>query len=284
MPVDLTFLTRTVLSGKVRLHCVSAGPEDGALVLLLHGFPARWSTWRGILPVLAREGYLAVAPDLRGYGESDRPAGLDSYSVPRFVEDVLAVMSAYGRERAFVVGHDFGGGLAWMTAMQHPERVSRLAILNAIHPVGFERQIRKWSQLKKSWYIFFFLIPWIPEWWLSRKKFRFLHRSLADDGLPATVIDDLLEGVRPPGALHAAIDSIRASFRDGARKLLVPKEVDLPTLIVWGDREQHFDSVLATPPADWVPNARLEHVPQGSHWVHHDEPEAVTRLLLERFR
>ncbi len=280
----MTLQTRTVLSGSVRLHCVSEGPEDGPLVLLLHGFPARWSTWRAIVPALARDGFLAVAPDLRGYGESDRPVGKDSYSIARFVDDVLAILDVYGRERAFLVGHDFGGGIAWMTAMQHPERVSRLAILNAIHPVGFERQIRRWSQIKKSWYVFFFLLPWIPEWWLSRQDFRFVRRSLADDGLPAAVIDDLLEGVRPAGALHAAIDSIRASVWDGAKKTLVPRRVDVSTLVVWGDRERHFDAVLATPPADWVPNARVEHVPNGSHWVHHDEPASVTALLIEHFR
>jgi epoxide hydrolase 4 len=280
----VTLQTRTVLSGSVQLHCVSAGPEAGPLMLLLHGFPARWSTWRDILPALAAKGYLAVAPDLRGYGESDRPAGVHSYSIPRLVEDVLAIVGAYGRDRFYLVGHDFGGGVAWATAMEHPERVERLAIVNAIHPVGFERQIRKWSQLKKSWYVFFFLLPWIPEWWLSRKNFRFTRRSLADDGLPAAVIDDLVEGIRPRGALHAAINMFRASFRDGARRLLVPKKVELPTLVVWGDRERHFDAVLATPPADWVPNARVAHVPTGSHWVHHDEPEAVTALLIDHFR
>ena len=104
--------------------------------------------------------------------------------------------------------------------MGHPDRLQGLAILNAIHPVGFERQIRRWSQIKKSWYIFFFLLPWLPEWWLARRSFRFTHRSLADDGLAADVIDDLLEGVRPKGALHAAITMFRASFRDAAKKLI----------------------------------------------------------------
>ena len=134
----------------------------------------------------------------------------------------------------------------------------------------------------KSWYVFFFLIPWLPEWWMSRNDFRFLARALTDDGLSNEVVQDLLEGVRPPGALHAAVDWYRASFRDGARKLLVPKKVELPTLVVWGDRERHFDPELATPPLDWVTNARVEHVPEGSHWVHHDAPERVTRSCCSR--
>lgn len=169
-------------------------------MLLVHGFPCRWSTWRDILPALADEGYLAVAPDLRGYGSSDRPAGVDSYSVSRFVEDVLAIIDAHGRDRVFLVGHDLGGGVASMTAMNHAERITRLAILSSVHLVGLERQIRKWSQFEKSWYVFFFLLPWLPEWWLSRKDFRLVRRSLADDGLSSSVVDDLIEGVRPPGA------------------------------------------------------------------------------------
>ncbi len=271
---------RIVRSGDVRLRCVTAGPADGPLALFLHGFPARWSTWRAVLPAFARAGYLAVAPDLRGYGASDRPAGVDSYSMVRVLEDVIAILDAFGRERAFVAGHDFGGGLTWALAMAHPERVERLATLNSVHVVGFERQIRKWSQLSKSWYVFFFLLPWLPEWWLSRRDFRFVRRSLRADGLSDDVIGDLLEGIRPPGALHAAIDWYRASFRDVSRKLVLPKRVDLPTLVIWGDRESHLDPELATPPGDWVGDARVEHVPEGSHWVHHDAPERVNALLL----
>jgi pimeloyl-ACP methyl ester carboxylesterase len=271
---------RTVRNGDVRLQCVTAGPADGPLVLFLHGFPARWSTWRELLPVFARAGYRAVAPDLRGYGASDRPAGVDSYSMVRILEDVVAILDAFGREKAYVVGHDVGGGVAWALAMTHPQRVERLATLNSVHVVGFERQIRKWSQLSKSWYVFFFLLPWIPEWWLSRRDFRFVHRSLVADGLSDAVAGDLLEGVRPNGALRAAINWYRASFRDVARKRLVPKRVDLPTLAVWGDRDPHLDAALATPPADWVGQARVEHVPEAGHWVHHDAPEKVGALLL----
>jgi pimeloyl-ACP methyl ester carboxylesterase len=134
MTLDRTgFGERTVRSGDVHLRCVTAGPEDGPLVLFLHGFPARWSTWRGILPAFAKAGYRAVAPDLRGYGASDRPSGVDSYSMVRVLEDVLAILDAFGRERAFVVGHDMGGGVAWALAMTHPERVERLATLNSVH-------------------------------------------------------------------------------------------------------------------------------------------------------
>jgi len=278
------FTERTVESGDVRIHCVTSGLADAPMVVLLHGFPARWSTWRQIIPLLVQAGYFVVAPDLRGYGASDKPWAPDSYSVTRIAEDVAAIIGAFGRERAFVAGHDFGGGVAWALAMFHPERVQRLAILNSVHPVGFERQMRKLSQVAKSWYVFFFLLPRLPEWWLSRQDYRFLRRSLADDGLPEAMVTDLLEGVRRPGALHAAIEWYRTSFREGAGKRLTPRKVEVPVLVVWGDREKHLDAALANPPPDWVPHVRVEHIPEGSHWVHHDAPERVAALLAEHFR
>jgi len=132
--------------------------------------------------------------------------------------------------------------------------------------------------------VFFFLLPGVPEWWLSRNDFAFLKRSLRDDGLDDATVDDLLEGVRPPGALHAAIDWYRASFRDGASKRIALAKVEAPMLSIWGDRERHLDPELAAPPHDWVPNARVVHVPQGSHWVHHDAPAEVASLLVDHFK
>jgi pimeloyl-ACP methyl ester carboxylesterase len=232
---------------------------------------------------LANAGFFAVAPDLRGYGESDKPTGVEAYSVSRIVEDVAAIVSGFGREKAMVAGHDLGGGVAWATAMMRPDVVSRLATLNSVHPVGIERQLRRWSQLKKSWYMFFFQLPWVPEWLLSREDFRFVRNSLAADGLSPAVIDDLLEGIRPPGALRAAINWYRAAFRDGVKKRLAPSKVDIPTLVVWGDRESHLDAELCDPPAGWVADARVAHIPEGSHWVHHDAPGKVAALLAEHF-
>lgn len=281
MPEAQELATRAIDSGGVRLHCVTAGRSEDPMVLLLHGFPTRWSTWRRPMHALARAGFFAVAPDLRGYGESDKPAGVSAYSLARLVDDVAAIVRGFGRQQVCLVGHDVGGGLAWGTAMTQPQLVSRLAILNSVHPIGFEREIRKWSQLAKSWYVFFFLIPRIPEWFLSRRDFRFVRRSLADDGLSRDDIDDLLEGVRPPRALRAALDWYRASFRDGVRGRVPRAKVEVPTLVVWGDQERHLNAALADPPSDWVTHARVVHIPKASHWVHHDAPDDVAALLVE---
>jgi epoxide hydrolase 4 len=283
MSAEFMIEKQVVDAGEARLHCLIGGPEDGALVVLLHGFPACAETWRAQLVALAAAGFRVVAPDQRGYGESDKPAGVASYSVPHLVADVIGILDSFKRAKAFVVGHDFGGGVAWATAMAHPDRVEKLAILNAVHPIGFERQMKHWSQLKKSWYLFFFQLPWLPEWLLARKDFAFLRSSLRDDDLRDETIDMFVEALRHPGSLHAAVNWYRASFRDGARGRLVPKKVELPSLMIWGDRERHLDPELATPPADWVSSTRVEHIAEGSHWVHHDAPEKVSTLLVEHF-
>jgi pimeloyl-ACP methyl ester carboxylesterase len=277
------FGAHTIDSSGIRLRCVTAGRSTDPMVLLLHGFPARWATWRRPMRALANAGFFAVAPDLRGYGESDQPARVSDYASGRLVDDVAAIVHGFGRKNVSLVGHDFGGGLAWGTAMTRPDLVSRLAILNSVHPIGFEQEMRKWSQLKKSWYVFFFLIPRLPEWFLSRNDFGFVRRSLAEDGLSHDAIDDLLEGVRSPRSLRAAIDWYRAGFWDGVRGRLPRAKVNAPTLVVWGDKELRLNAALADPPADWVSNVRVVHVPEGGHWVHHDAPDKVAALLVEHF-
>jgi pimeloyl-ACP methyl ester carboxylesterase len=232
---------------------------------------------------LAEAGFYVAAPDLRGYGQSAKPKGIQSYAIDRLVDDVTHLIHELGKESAFIVGHDFGGGVAWATAMKRPQAVKALAILNAVHPVGFEQRLRYRSQLMRSWYIFFFQIPWLPEWLMSRRDFRLMRSALAKDGLHPDTVSDLLEGVRPSGALTAALNWYRAVFRDGLKKRFQPREVDAPTLIIWGDRERYFDPELADPPPEWVSNVRMEHIREASHWVHHDSPEKVASLLIDHF-
>jgi pimeloyl-ACP methyl ester carboxylesterase len=274
---------RTLQNGGIPLYCMTDGAPDDPLVVLLHGFPARWSTWRQTMTPLAHAGFYVAAPDLRGYGQSAKPEGVRSYTIDRLVDDVTHVVHELGKDSAFIVGHDFGGGVAWATAMLRPGVVKAVAILNAVHPVGFEQRIRYRSQLVRSWYIFFFQIPWLPELLLVQGDFRMVRRSLSKDGLPPETIADLLEGVRPAGALTAAVNWYRAVFRDGLKNRFQPRTVDVPALIVWGDRERYLDPELADPPPGWVSQVRVEHLPDASHWVHHDAPDRVASLLIDHF-
>lgn len=263
----------SIHTGDVRLRCLEAGNPDHLLVVFLHGFPARAKTWKRILPAVADAGFHCIAPDQRGYGESSTPSKVADYSVVKLAADVAAII---GERKAHVVGHDFGGGVAWATAMLHPERVHTVSILNAVHPIGFEQAKKRWSQLKKSWYVFFFQLPWLPEWWLARN----FRRLLEEDGVAADFIDDFAKPLHP----RPAIDWYRASFRDGLRKRLKIAKVEHPALVVWGEAERHLERDLSIPPKDWVPNARTEYVQDASHWGHHDAPDRVTALILDHFQ
>jgi pimeloyl-ACP methyl ester carboxylesterase len=225
-----------------------------------------------------------VAPDLRGAGQSDKPPEVAAYRAECFVEDVVAIGRAFGRETLALVGHDVGGGLAWATAMLHPELVTHLAILNSVHPVGFARQMRHLSQIRRSWYIFLFQVPVLPEWIAGTGDLGLLRKALKGDGLSAEATDDLLAAIRAPGALHATINWYRASVRSALLESSRSVPVSVPSLIVWGDRERYLDAALAEPPADFVSNTRVVHLPEAGHWVMLDAPTQVNELLVRHLR
>jgi pimeloyl-ACP methyl ester carboxylesterase len=160
----------------VRLHCVVEG--EGPLVLLLHGFPETSRAWRKQIPALAKR-FRVVAPDLRGFGASDKPNGIAAYRTSVVAEDIVGLIRAFGADRAHVVGHDWGGGVAWALATLHPEAVDRLVVLNCPHPAIMQKALRSnWAQIRKSWYIFAFQLPWVPEWSFRRNGAKGLKDAL----------------------------------------------------------------------------------------------------------
>ncbi len=276
------------VGGGVRLHYVTAGPSDGPLVVLLHGFPEFWYSWRRQIPALAGAGLRVVAPDMRGYNLSDKPSGWRAYDTDFLADDVAGLVRHLGEEQAYVVGHDWGAAVAYATAMRHPRAVRRLAILNVPHPARMLEGFRTARQLRKSWYMFFFQAPFLPEYLLSRDGYSFAKRSLRADS-PGTFSDEDLERYveawSQPGALTGMINYYRAALRRsprGARRRLVP--IEAPTLVIWGERDRHLGSELAEPGARWVPNVRMEWLGQATHWVQHDAPERVNELLIEFLR
>ena len=265
-----------VQAGEVRLHCALMGPRDGPLVLLLHGFPECWRAWRHQLPALAAAGFRAVAPDLRGYGGSDKPRGVSSYRMEKLVADAAALIGALGRERADVVGHDWGGHIAWHLAMWNPARVRRLAVLNVPHPARMFRALRTLRQLRKSWYIFFFQLPFLPERFMSPRSIRVAFRHMtARKG--AFDEEDVEANVQAAGDRTAPINYYRAAGRYRGPPL---RPVEAETLLVWGEKDRWLGPDLAEPDPRWVPRARIERIPSASHWVQADAPERVNELLL----
>jgi pimeloyl-ACP methyl ester carboxylesterase len=269
----------------LRLHYVEAG--TGPLVVLLHGFPEFWYSWRYQIPALKAAGYRVVAPDLRGYNLSGKPRGVPAYAANLVAWDIEQLIQACGADRAVLVGHDWGGAIGWEFAMRYPRRLERLVIMNAPHPVRFLRALRTWRQLRKSWYIFFFQLPWLPEAVIRADGFAFLRKTLKTGPLRAGAvtsadIERYVEAAAQPGALTAAINYYRAALRHGPSR--GSAVIDAPVLVIWGEKDRFLGSELAEPDHRWVPNVRVERVPDAGHFVHLDQPERVNTLLLDFLR
>lgn len=270
--------------GDVRLHYVEVG--EGPLVVLLHGFPQFWYMWRFQIPALAGAGFRVVAPDMRGYNLSEKPRGVSSYRVELLARDVERLILACGEESAMVVGHDWGAAVAWVTAMMYPERVKRLGILNVPHPERFARGLLRPAQLLRSSYMFFFQIPRLPEKGLVVGDFASLRYALRNEQMhPGAFTDEdierYVEALARPGALTAALNYYRALFRRNplkARALL--RRIEAPVMVIWGERDRYLGKELAEPDPTWVPNLRVERLPDASHFVAEDRPDEVNSLLI----
>lgn len=271
--------------GDVTLHYVEAG--NGPLVILLHGFPEFSFGWREQIAPLAEAGFRVVAPDLRGYSLSSRPKGISKYSAARVADDITGLIHALGADSAMLVGHDWGGTIAWTMAMNHPEVVDRLVILDAAHPRKLQKGLFAPRQLLRSWYFFFFTLPWLPERVVRAKRFRFFRRFLRD-ARPAYTpeeMDRYVEAWSQPGALTGMIDYYRYSVLTPPwRAWKAIRTVTAPTLVIWGGRDRFLGQKLAEPEHHDVPNLdRVVRLPNASHWVHHDEAERVNELLVDFF-
>lgn len=271
------------VGGGVQLHYVEAG--QGPLVVLLHGFPEFWYSWRHQIGPLAEAGYHVVAPDMRGYNLSDKPRGWRAYDTSLLADDIAGLIRSFGEQSAYVVGHDWGAAVAYSVAMFRPEVVKRLAILNVPHPVRMLEGFRTLKQLRKSWYMFFFQIPRLPEYLFGRDSFSFGKRSLRADSKKAFSDEDLkryAEAWSQPGAVTGMINYYRAALRRSPRKATAQmKPIEAPTMVIWGMLDRHLGSELAEPPPEWVANVRMERILDATHWVQHDAPERVSELLVD---
>jgi len=277
---------RFVDSGGVRLHYAAAG--KGPLVVLLHGFPQYWYCWRRVIPRLA-ERFRVIAPDLRGYGESDKPAAVREYRDELLRADVVALMRNEGRERAHVVGHDWGGGIAHSLAIHDPERVEKLVILNCPHPQAYLATLKRdRRQLLRSWYVAFFQLPWLPERlltlgapWLFERAFRGTAvnpEAFSDDDLARYVA-----AIRIDGAARAGINYYRAAFNLAEiRSRKGPlRKISAPTLVLWGERDPWLGaSLLKGIERYFTGSLRVQRLPDSSHWVPDEQPERVAQELL----
>ena len=273
-------------NGEVTLNAVAAGPNNGSVVLLLHGFPEFWYGWHKQIDPLVAAGFRVIVPDQRGYNKSSKPSGVRSYALTELVSDVIAIADQLGQERIFLAGHDWGAAVAWSVALLHPNRVAKLAILNVPHPSVMRRYLMKnRSQRRKSWYMFFFQLPYLPEAFLSASNFRRGIASLAGSSRPGTFSPDDLALYRAawslPGALTAMINWYRAAFR--YRSKFSDRTVRVPTRILWGLRDRFLMAEMAQDSLRYCTQAELITFPEATHWLQHEEPARVSQILVDFF-
>ncbi|HLZ69057.1 MAG TPA: alpha/beta hydrolase [Dehalococcoidia bacterium] len=267
----------------IRMHWAEQG--RGPLVLLLHGFPEFWYSWRHQLPALAAAGFRAVAPDQRGYNLTEKPAGIGAYASEYLVEDVADLIRKLGEEQAVIVGHDWGGGVAWLFAMRHPELTRRLAVLNCPHPAAMQHALRRNPrQMLRSWYMLYFQIPKLPELGFRAGNYRSIERALRGWARPGTFSDDEIraykEAAAQPGALTAAINWYRAAAREFRRERPMPL-IETPTLLIWATNDRALGVELTHGMERWVGDLRIRYIPRTSHWVQQEQPGLVNRYLRE---
>jgi pimeloyl-ACP methyl ester carboxylesterase len=272
----------------VGLHVVRAG--SGPLVVLLHGFPEHWISWRHQIGALVDAGFTVAAPDLRGYNFSDRPTSRDAYHLRCLVDDVAAVIGASDRSRAHVVGHDWGGVIAWTFAAAHPGLLDKLVIMNAPHTRLYIDALRtNWRQRARSWYVLFFRVPGLSERALAAGNYAAIRRMFttlpARRGAFSTAdVEQYVDAMRQPGALTAALNFYRANAARSAIRLARSARTDAETLVIWGEKDPALVPELLDGLDQVAPRARVHRLPDVSHWVQNEAPDEVNSALVEFLR
>lgn len=281
-------VNRWVEANGLRFEVAEAYPQGGGgdrLALLLHGFPELNFSWRHQMPLLAEMGYRVWAPNQRGYGRSSRPKGIAAYAAHKLVADAAALIDASGASEVTLIAHDWGGAIAWYFAIQRARPLARLVVMNCPHPACFARELKTWKQLKKSWYMYFFQLPWLPEKLLTANDARAVRRAFRESAidkrrfLPAD-LDVYARAAQAPGAMTAMINWYRAAARN--RTLSSGERyptIEIPTLLIWGEADTALDLATTQGTDHHVSDFTLRRLPKVSHWVQQEAPEAVNAIL-----
>jgi len=273
---------------KMRVARAGAGP----LVVMLHGFPECWYSWRHQLRGLS-DAFDCVAPEMRGYGETDAPVGVVNYTLDKLVGDVVDLVHALGRERAVIVGHDWGGAVAWATALMRPEIMERLIVLNCPHLKRFSEELRRNPrQLLRSWYMLFFQLPVLPEALFRARNFAALDSALKNGTVRKGAIteDDMRhfrEAFKNPYSISAAINYYRANFRSGLMARSgdgewIDRKIAAPTLLIWGEQDFALGKELTYDMNRLFSGPfELRYIADSGHWVQQEQPEQVNAWMRE---
>ena len=277
---------REVAANGLTFEVAEAGEGDH-LALCLHGFPELNYSWRHQMPLLAEMGYRVWAPNQRGYGATSRPARVEDYTADKIVADAAALFDASGARKLTLVAHDWGGAIAWLFAINRARPVERLVVMNLPHPKCFAAALRHWPQKKRSWYIAFFQLPWLPERWLLANDAAGIRRAFKGMAIdksrfPDDVLDVYARAAQRPGAATAMVNWYRAAARNRAGLALSNDgRVEVPTLIVWGEEDAALGLETLDGTEHYVPDLTIRRLPRVSHWVQQEAPEKVNAILRE---
>jgi pimeloyl-ACP methyl ester carboxylesterase len=282
---------RFVEANGIRFELAECGGPDGdRLAICLHGFPELNFSWRFQMPMLAARGWRVWAPNLRGYGATSKPDGVRAYALDHLTDDVAALIDLAKAEaparEVMLIAHDWGAIIAWTFAILKKRPINRLVIMNVPHPKVGEREIRTWSQLKKSWYIFFFQLPRLPERMMGRDGARgikgaFYNMAVDKSRFPKEVLKTYADAALRPGALTAMINYYRALLRHRDSVDVGDGRVDTPTLMIWGEEDAALGIGCTVGTEQWVPDFTLHRLPNVSHWVQQEAPEKVNAIMAE---
>jgi epoxide hydrolase 4 len=278
------FEHRFMHTNGIRLHVVVAGPEDGPLVILLHGFPEFWYGFRRQISPLARAGYRVFVPDQRGYNTSDKPVDIAAYRIDELAGDVVGLIAASGRRKALLVGHDWGAAVSWWLALKHHHWIERMVILNVPHPLVMARTIRHDpAQMLRSSYFLFFQLPSVPEAILSMGNWKIPEWTMRLSGQKGVFTEAVLNLYREAWSRPRAFTSMLNWYRAiGRFRPPMPAEpiVKVPTLLIWGTGEVFLKRQMAEESMKFCADGELIFLPHATHWLQHEQPERVNELIL----
>lgn len=289
------FEHRFIDANGVKLHVVVGG--GGPLVMLLHGWPECWATWRHVLQPLKDAGFTVAACDLRGFNLSEKPPEVSDYKTSTVCEDIAALIKTLGFQKAHVIGHDWGGAVAWRLAQQRDDVVDKLVVINCPHPGLFAKRLaRSPKQLKSSYYMFVFQVPWLAEKLLSRDDFQVLVNMMRYQPKKKGAFDDedvrvFKEAMGQPGAVTSSLNYYRAAFREAVKGKqgkqgngAARKIVERPTMILWGMDDAALNPEALDGHENVARDLKIVRLESCSHWVQHDKPEAIVEESVKFFR
>ncbi|MBE9217186.1 alpha/beta hydrolase [Plectonema cf. radiosum LEGE 06105] len=269
-----------IVTNGVNLHYVTQG--SGPLMLMLHGFPEFWYSWRHQIPEFASN-FKVVAPDLRGYNDSEKPASQSAYVMNELVRDVEGIIRGLGYEKCVLVAHDWGGAIAWNFAYDNPEMVERLIIMNCPHLAKFSEGLRTPQQLLRSWYMFFFQLPLIPELFLQAQDYQFIENAFKGMAINKSVFSkEDIDAYKDAAAKRGALTSMINYYRNILSSPMFNRNwsiLEVPTLMIWGEEDTALGKELTYGTEAYVKDFQIKYIPNCSHWIQQEQPQLVNQYM-----